>query len=276
MGIPENKKVVIVGGGTVYHVRPHFALSAPAYGTTARKLVSLIREHEQSDKFDVILRLTKMADPNGSTIETNEDLAAMAQEIVADNSLKILFWNPAVCDWEADATQYTAPPDCYPGPAEEQGAGKYGTRLLTRGALMRGEGGCGKWPPIEFQSFVELEMYRAPKIVSTLRKARKDFTLVAFKTTSGATEDEMYKAGLALMKEASANLVLANDVKTRLNMIITPEEARYHVTTDRDEALRNLVDMAILRSHLTFTRSTVVQAERVPWESDGVPPLCEQ
>lgn len=54
-------------------------------------------------------------------------------------------------------------------------------------------------------------------------------------------------------------------------MIITPEEARYHVTTDRDEALRNLVEMAYLRSHLTFTRSTVVAGDPVPWDSPMVP-----
>jgi hypothetical protein len=96
--------------------------------------------------------------------------------------------------------------------------------------------------------------------------------VVGFKTTSGATEDEQYVAALDLMKKNSLNLVLANDIKTRVNMIVTPEEARYHVTTDRQEALVNLVDMAWHRSHLTFTRSTVVDGELVPWESDEVYP----
>jgi hypothetical protein len=59
MGIPENKKVVTVGGGTVSHVRPHLALTAPAYGTTARKLAGMVREHGQGDKFDIELHLTK-------------------------------------------------------------------------------------------------------------------------------------------------------------------------------------------------------------------------
>jgi hypothetical protein len=72
-------------------------------------------------------------------------------------------------------------------------------------------------------------------------------------------------------EEASCNLVLANDTVTRLSMVVTPEEARYHVTTDRDEALRGLVEMAYLRSHLTFTRSTVVAGEPVPWDSPLVP-----
>jgi hypothetical protein len=58
-------------------------------------------------------------------------------------------------------------------------------------------------------------------------------------------------------------------------MIVTPEEARYHVSKtvngSRDEVLRNLVEMAYLRSHLTFTRSTVVAGEPVPWSSKDVP-----
>jgi hypothetical protein len=55
-------------------------------------------------------------------------------------------------------------------------------------------------------------------------------------------------------------------------MIITPEEARYHVTTDRAEALKQLVDMAWYRCQLTFTRSTVVDGSPVPWESPEVFP----
>jgi hypothetical protein len=74
-----------------------------------------------------------------------------------------------------------------------------------------------------------------------------------------------------LLKGASCNLVLCNDIKTRLNMVITPEEARYHETTDREEALRGLVEMAYLRSQLTFTQSTVVAGERVSWSSAEVP-----
>lgn len=273
--IPNNKKVVIVGGGTVFHVRPHLAISAPAYGTTARRLSELAKEHPQGGRFDHELYLTKMADPQGSSIETNEDLAGLAEELVADPDLKVLFWNPAVCDWEAEASHLVAPEDCYLHPAENRTPGKYGDRISTHGVLARGEEMPRFYSPVgeperDYAS-VGLDLFVAPKIVTNLRKARKDFTLVAFKTTSGATEDEMYERGLALMKRASANLVLANDVRTRMNMIITPEEARYHVTQDRDEALRQLVDMAYLRSHLTFTRSTVISAERVDWNSDEVP-----
>jgi hypothetical protein len=109
------------------------------------------------------------------------------------------------------------------------------------------------------------------KVVGSIRESRKDITLVSFKTTTGATHDEQYKAGLSLLKRSSSNLVLANDVVTRNNMIIVPEEAIYCNTTDRCKALKELVDIALLRSHLTFTRSTVVAGEPIPWNSPLIP-----
>jgi hypothetical protein len=43
------------------------------------------------------------------------------------------------------------------------------------------------------------------------------------------------------------------------------------VTTDRRAALRELVGMAIARSTGTFTRSTVIDGDPVPWDSPHVP-----
>jgi hypothetical protein len=116
-----------------------------------------------------------------------------------------------------------------------------------------------------------MELRPVAKLIGLVRRHRKDIFLVGFKHTSGASADEQYAAGLRLVKEASCNLVLANDTVTRWNMVVTPEEARYYVTTDRDEALCGLVEMTYLRSHLTFTRSTIVAAEPVPWDSPLVP-----
>jgi hypothetical protein len=112
----------------------------------------------------------------------------------------------------------------------------------------------------------------AKKILGKIRKERKDIFLVAFKTTCGASEDVQFLTGLNLLKTNSCNLVLANDTKTRLNMIITPEQARYSVTTDRQAVLEELVTMTLARSELTFTRSTVVEGEPISWNSHLIPP----
>lgn len=232
------KNIHIIGGGTTSAVRTHLSISAVAYGAAARAIAKLCSEHPENE-LKVNLHLTRMASAGQGSLETNQDIAALIDSLVADPATKIIFFSPALVDFS--------------GQIGETPSGKYAERLHSR------------------EMAPSIALTAEQKILPTIRRTRKDITLVAFKTTSGATENEQYIAGLHLLKESSANLVLANDVVTRRNMIITPEEARYHVTTDRDEALRNLVDMAIKRSHLTFTRSTVVAGESVSWTSDLVP-----
>ncbi len=241
----NKKKVYILGGGTFSHVRTHFALSTPAFGTTAKILKKLCESH--SDKLDVELQLTKMADSDSSII-TNEDVKIFVDKIVNDLSTKIVFFNVAITDFKVK-TISSRNSDF----EESTAIGKNAPRLKTSD----GE---------HYLTVIPEE-----KIVKSIRQKRKDIFLVAFKTTSGATEDEQYKLGLKLLKEASCNLVLANDTITRRNMIITPEEARYHVTSDREDVLQSLVEMAYLRSHLTFTRSTIISGDSVPWNDERVP-----
>lgn len=229
-----NAAVHVVGGGTIVHVRNHLALAAPAYGSTAREMAGIVSRlgHE------VRMTLTRMADPS-SEYETNDDMQRLADEIVANDKVKVVFWNPAICDYTGQVGDVT--------PARKA------NRLKT------GEG--------------EQVMKLSPsdKIVASIRSRRKNIFLVAFKTTTGASEDDMYLAGLKLMKGSHINLVLVNDVVTRMNMVVTPEEARYHVTNQRVEALEGLVEMTLLRSKSTFTRSTVVEnAAGVTWQSDMI------
>jgi hypothetical protein len=202
---------------------------------------------------DVDLHLTKMADPT-SSLETIDDLRGLAEDIVADYRSKVVIWNPAIVDFEGGVEEGDPTDD-----ATDLVEPKYRTRLKS-----------SRW--------YKLNLRPAPKLVTMFRRdsvngrePRKDIFLVAFKTTCGATEQEMYSAGLNLVKQASANLVLVNDTVTRLNMVVTPEEASYHLTHDRDEALRGLMEMTYLRSQLTFTRSTVVAGEPVPWQSELIP-----
>ena len=164
----------------------------------------------------------------------------------------MIFMPVALCDFEGEIITFSEPEQF------KKEHGKYGERLKSRA-----------WSGKPQRH--DMELRPAPKLIGKIRKTRKDIFLVAFKTTCGATEQEQYLAGLNLLKEASCNLVLANDTKTHVNMVITPEEARYHVTTDRKAALKGLVEMAYLRSHLTFTQSTVVAGEAIAWDAQEVP-----
>jgi hypothetical protein len=231
------KNVHIFGGGTVQYFSSHFALCAPAYGQTARQLETLVTQ--RFDNCNVMLELTKMASKSSSSysMETNEDVERRLEILTANPNTKVIFFSCALCDYKPDWN-----------------AGKYDSRLDSHNVK-------------EFHP----TLVPTKKIISSIRKTRKDIFLVGFKETCGASRSEMYQKGLRLCKESSVNLVLVNDTRTRWNMIVTPEEAAYHETADREEVLKQLVDMAYFRSHLTFTQSTVIEGSPIPWNNHLVP-----
>lgn len=226
------KNIHIFGGGTITHIANHLALSAPAYGHTAKTLEKMCLE--RFDNMNVKLELTKMADLESRLI-TTQDVERRVDELIADYNTKIIFFTCAICDFESTVKK-----------------GKNDYRYDSNN------------PPT-------LELKTANKIISKIRKTRKDITLIGFKTTCGAVSAEMYIKGLNLCKKSSCNLVLVNDVVSRHNLIVTPEEASYHESSDRKYVLKQLVDMAYYRSHLTFTRSTVLEGSPVSWNDSRIP-----
>jgi hypothetical protein len=245
--IPLRRQIHVVGGGTIEPVREHLALAARAYGGTARRIGELCGTYWSG--MDVNVHLTKMANPE-SDIETPEDLRGLAEDITSDFRTKVVFWTPAVADFSGEVAGATS--------------GLHAERLKSVGEYT-------------------MNLKPTKKIVHTFRKEsvngmkpRKDIYAVGFKTTTGATPEEQYSAGLKLVKEGSLNLVLANDTITRNNMVITPEEAAYHETTDRELVLRGLLEMAYLRSQLSFTESTVIAGEPVSWDSELIYPSLKR
>lgn len=229
------KYIHILGGGTFSHVAPHLAIAAPAFGTVAREIEQIIRPIFGNGRktffegYSCKLSLSKMASSNGSWV-TNDDLSKYVDKLIEDPSTKVIFFTAAPCDFDGEiVTSNGVIP-----------SGKDAQRLKTDDGTHT------------------LRLTPSEKIISKIRKNRKDIFLIGFKTTAGATSDDQYLTGLKLMKKSSCNLVLANDVHTRLNMVITPEQARYHETKNRKEAICGLVEMADLRSNLTFTRSNIV------------------
>lgn len=234
-----NKRIHIIGGGTFSHVRSHLALSAPAFGGTANQLMIEFSKQCFDPSYTITKHLTKMADST-STLVTNQDVEELVDKLIADKETKVIIFNAAMCDFD--------------GEIDDIPSGKYATRLKTRDSAVK-----------------NISLIPAKKVISKIRKRRKDIFLVAFKTTSGASETEQYIAGLNLLKENSANLVLANDLVTRTNMIIVPEEAKYCVTTDRAMVLQELTKMTLARCKLTYTRSTIIPSESVRWDSSEIP-----
>lgn len=232
----ENKRVVIIGGGTFSHVRAHLALAAPAFGETARQLYQKCKQVFQN--MDVELVLTKMADPS-SKLVTNQDVSDYVDTLINDNTVKVIFFNVALCDFD--------------GQIGDVKSGKHSERMVT----LLGDD--------------VIKITPSQKVIAKIREKRKDIFLVGFKTTAGADQQEQFSKGLNLMKKTSCNIVLANDIVTHSNFIITPEEGVYGKKMTRNECLNEMVKIAYLRSHLTFTRSTVVNGRLVSWSDNRIP-----
>jgi hypothetical protein len=247
-------KIHVLGGGTFSRVAPHLCLAARGNGQTARALAEefrIVAEHgilheRVLDGYTVDLHLTSQGDPESKMV-FNEDVSAVLDRLLDDPETKIIVMNCSMVDFEGVPGVL--------GGSGEQAWTRLEGRLSTRDTRPK-----------------FLSLLRAEKIIERIRKQRKDVFLVGFKQTANATADEQYVAGLRLLKMASCNLVLANDSVSRLNMVITPEQARYYETVDRGIALTGLVRMASTRhANGTFTRSEVVPGQTVPWNSPMIP-----
>ena len=295
------KKLYILGGGTNTYISNHLALSAPAYGTTAKTLANKFRRHEEN-KMEVELYLTKMASSDSIHLgrnlpDTPEEIEELVDKLIADPATRVIIFNVAMVDFKPKLLKeidFTFEP--YNHVTEHESFGKYVRRFST--------------------TKTELILHLSPyqKVIQKIRKERKDILLVGFKTTCGATKEEQFHKGLKLCKDASANIVFVNDVdKDRIrnldsaleskkilsnikstsemetayihegikeaeeqieafqnNGLVTPEESSYWYDT-RNEALDALVQMVLDRSHLHFTRSTVVDSETISWSNELIP-----
>ncbi|MDX2028531.1 MAG: class II aldolase/adducin family protein [Alphaproteobacteria bacterium] len=115
------------------------------------------------------------------------------------------------------------------------------------------------------------EAEKLAELRSKIRRDRKDLYLVLASQTSGASAEDQYATALDMMKSNHANLVLAHDKQTGLNMVVVPEEAYYAKTADVKEAVGWLAKIATARAGLTFTHSTVLaDAPLVPWQSPEI------
>lgn len=236
------KRIILIGGGTVTPVRNHLALCAPAYGGTVRALHQLFTKelsiNNLENQYIVESVFTKMADHTSKLI-TNDNVAEYLETLIKDKSVRVIVFNVALADFN--------------GTVGDVKSGFHAERLKTKTGVQT------------------MMLTPTDKLIGRIRKERKDIFLVGFKTTTNATSDEQYKTALELLKNNSANLVLANDTVVRRNMIVAPEETRYCETNNRDDVLAFLTKMIVSRMQNTFTRSTVVDGKAIDWNSNLVP-----
>jgi len=195
--------IYIFGGGTVNYVRNHFALSAPAYGTTARKLSAMLDQLEMPNR----LMLTKMADYR-SPMETNADVELALNAVLNDPLATTIIFNVALCDFYANINSLPA--------------GKYAQRLQTRSGTQ----------------VIELEPAR--KLITKIKSVRPDIFLVGFKTTADEPETVLIDKMHRQAAETGADVVFGNDTFTRNNVLMYNNNVVV-ASTDRDWVLSVLV-----------------------------------
>ena len=238
------KKIHVLGGGTFSHVRTHLSLAMPAFGDTAIDIHRILTQQVKElpighQDYEVVLHLTRMADPRNSKIETNEDVAKLLDTLIEDPSTRGIVFNVALAD--------------YDGIIADVPSGKRAPRLQTSAGTQR------------------MMMYPTDKLIGRIRRERKDIFVVGFKTTANKSPEDQYAAGLRLLKQNSLNLVIANDLGTGNNILIAPEETQYANTTDRQQVRELMARMMLSRMNNSFTRSTVVDGDAVRWGDSLVP-----
>lgn len=263
-----SERFYVITGGTIVHVAPHFALSAPAYGTIGRQIAARLVEtvaDRHADRTVHLLRTRMAIGDQGPSedehhlykaagierLETNADMDKLIDHLTALPDTRCIVMAAAVCDWEPNGIGY----ESRVGPSE---FGKDQQRLSTH------KGEC----PI-------LYLEPTTKLIGRIRKKRKDIFLVGFKATTGKSEQDCYAAGLALLKRVSANLVVANDLHEKHNVVITPEEFPYWSKT-RTGMVNQLCRMIERRTKLDFVRTIVKEEARANLialdEKGSIPP----
>lgn len=214
--IIENGKIPkshihIFGGGTISHVRAHFDVGVFTRGTTAKNIQTILRNKGEKS----VLHMTAMGDTS-SKLLTDLDVAKRVDEIIADTEVKIVFFNVAMVDFH--------------GQIGDIPSGKRAKRLESRGGDLI------------------MQLTPAEKIINRFKKDRKDLFVVGFKTTSGETEEVQYQKGTRLLNGACIDLVLANDIVTKNNIIIEKNGHKLFSSLDREESLSKLIDFTLLYS----------------------------
>jgi hypothetical protein len=219
------KKILILGGGTFNPVSNHLSVSAPAFGKTAKDIFVILSKHDKwSKEYSFELKLTKMADFN-SDLKSNKDVEEYIDSVLLDNSVSAIILNIAFCDFEYEGGTFNAERKSSSNP-------------------------------------INLELRPAKKIIDKIRRTRPDIFLVGFKASTEKSEKEQFSLGLKMMKRAKCNLVLANDVITRNNIIITPEETYYKGSdSSRESALVELCNMMINRMSGTFEFTNFIKSD---------------
>ena len=269
------KNIYIFTGGTTTQIAPHFSLCSEAYGQVGDDLFDSFNKYntDSFSSYRIYVIKTKMALGNNeqygalarhfmkmgirniNNIKTNQDISDIVDVLIRQEDTKCIVMACALCDYEPIKMGVSFSDDS-----------------LMDGDLVhdfRKDGVIEK--RLHKAQGLTLKLKPAEKIINKIRKYRKDIFLISFKATAGDSFRKTYLKGLGNLKASSSNLVFANDIVNKHNMIVTPEEFPYNFESRRGEALDFLAKMSFSRMGCHFTRSKVLEDDLIPWQYGGIP-----
>jgi hypothetical protein len=205
------KRIIILGGGTFNPIRNHLSLAAPAFGTTAKNIWFALTYQEIKSE----IKLTKMADSE-SKLMSNQDVSDYIDTLLDDPTVGTIVMNVALCDFEAS----------YNGVEGDF----HGERIHSR------------------DGDINITLTPADKLISRIKVKRPDIFLVGFKTITGKHPKSIATTAKDMINATDCDVVFANDVVNRTNMIVTKFEIRDpapYWTHERDSAVLKLVDYIV-------------------------------
>jgi hypothetical protein len=140
---------------------------------------------EDNGTLESQLVLTKMADPTSDLI-TNADITEFVEVLLEDVEVKAIVMNAAICDFEMD------------NPSDQARLSSSQDYQVT----LKGIQG---------------------KILSLIKKRRPDIIVAGFKTTHGASKVEQVAKAFTSMAQSGLDIVLANDLDSRSNILVNKE-----------------------------------------------------
>lgn len=173
------KKKIVILGGGTFSYVRNHLALAAPAFGTTAKALQQLLPNSQ-------LILTRMAD-SSSKIETNQDVSNLLKEILKNREVVAIVMNIAMCD--------------YDGQIADLPSGKYAKRLSSRAGLQN------------------MELTPSEKVIKGIKQQRPDLILVGFKTTVNDSTDEQTAKAQRMLKESNCDLVLANDVGSRQNLL---------------------------------------------------------
>lgn len=174
------KKSIVILGGGTFNYVRNHLAIAAPAFGTTARLLKQLLPKSQ-------LILTKMADYH-SKIESNQDVSNCIAELLQNKDIAAIVMNIAVCD--------------YTGKVGELPSGKYAKRLSSRAGVQ------------------SMQLTPSEKVIREIKQKRPDIILVGFKTTANESTEIQIAKAQQMQKESDCDLVLANDVGSRQNLLL--------------------------------------------------------